>query len=265
MSTRQRRKLHQNLLNSQKDDPVTRSFLVDESINFRKSDSHTHQHAIKRKRKKKRIVTAVDDNGDEEPFLFLMVKVGLALACIFLMAYKTSTYFGLTSDKIISEEYTSGDDAYHALAKKENDNRDSQTQRLRTHELNQKKLERIIDSTISKHMNEKSFSNSSDSSDTRIPLILGPESKFDAYGLASRFTSQRTQKLSKFFTETLSLRGEFASRYGGENSSRAMLSRGLVTFYNSTTHELPIGLRHTANRMLEAKQDDRPFKMAFGG
>ena len=87
---------------------------------------------------------------------------------------------------------------------------------------------------------------------------LGEASRFDAYGLAERHAIEQTDD---FWRVALTMRKDFAERYGNENAARAILERALSTFGG----EKHLDLERTACRIREAKEQRRPFKFAFGG
>jgi len=84
--------------------------------------------------------------------------------------------------------------------------------------------------------------------------------KWDAFGVAEL----HHQEGSKFWKVSKIIREEFSQRYGGENSARALLERGLTTFGKST-QSIPSDLHETVCRIHRAKQESRPFSFAFGG
>ena len=114
----------------------------------------------------------------------------------------------------------------------------------------------------------------------------------DAYGISQilargRFassnhsTSHMNGNLSQFYNEASRMRKQFASLYGGENAARYLIHSGITSFQSSEMDEnqiglselfglkissnIPSGLKHTATRILEAKHNNRPFKIAFAG
>lgn len=98
---------------------------------------------------------------------------------------------------------------------------------------------------------------------------LTAESNFDAYALAERFHTNSTVN-TLFWQTAAGLRRQFAKLYGGENSARALLTRGLSIFgasliTNDSISSLPSDLRWTACRIQSARIEKRPFRFAFGG
>jgi len=85
----------------------------------------------------------------------------------------------------------------------------------------------------------------------------------------SSHRSNKSGDFSQFFIEVARLKNEFTKLYGGENSARFLLHSGITTFQPSGRREnqtdIPYGLTHTATRILNAKCNNRPFKVSFAG
>ena len=67
---------------------------------------------------------------------------------------------------------------------------------------------------------------------------------------------------------SLSLRAQFQRIYGGENAAKYLLQAGLTTFPDddaAPAEDLPSDLKHTACRLVRAREKQRPFRFAFGG
>ena len=101
---------------------------------------------------------------------------------------------------------------------------------------------------------------------------LGNASKFDAFAMAEKYEEEAKEKrgddniqYKSFWAIARSLREQFADTYGGENAARAILERSMTTFQNGTDSAPPGDLVHTACRIKQAKDEDRPFKFTFGG
>ena len=119
---------------------------------------------------------------------------------------------------------------------------------------------------------------------------------YNAYALAERYdpttllssstNNQNTSSSSSilaFWQAAQSLREDFASRYGGENAAKYILEHGLDGFFNTPSKDNnnnnnnnyhddtitmtvpPQSLLHTACRIQSARNQQRPFRMAFGG
>ena len=84
---------------------------------------------------------------------------------------------------------------------------------------------------------------------------LSEASRFDAYGIADKYGGT-----DGFWDVASTIRKDFSQRYGGENAARAILERGLSTFAEDQQD-----VEHTACRIRDAKENNRPFKFAFGG
>lgn len=108
--------------------------------------------------------------------------------------------------------------------------------------------------------------------------------KIDAFGIRDTLaeyntTTTQTSRITEFHEETSRLRQRFALDYGGENAARYLIHSGVTTFepankrisHTSTheifnhLHDIPSGLKHTALRLLTARQQNIPFKIGFGG
>ncbi|GAX11024.1 hypothetical protein FisN_2Lh553 [Fistulifera solaris] len=76
----------------------------------------------------------------------------------------------------------------------------------------------------------------------------------DPYTIAQRYFVEG----DPFWKAAQGLRTEFTERYGGENAARAILELGTSTFDWANAD-------HTACRIQRAKEEKRPFRIAFGG
>lgn len=85
---------------------------------------------------------------------------------------------------------------------------------------------------------------------------LSASSRFDAYGISETYGST-----GGFWDVAETMRNDFSKRYGGETAARAILERGMSTFAGESQKDI----EHTACRIRDAKQNNRPFKFAFGG
>ena len=84
-----------------------------------------------------------------------------------------------------------------------------------------------------------------------------------------RFGNQSEEKLREGIQN---IRSEFEDRYGGKVLAEGILQRGLIHPENrkirlpvSDQTEISLDLARTAERMLQALEEERPFVMAFGG
>lgn len=89
----------------------------------------------------------------------------------------------------------------------------------------------------------------------------------------------KLQHHEEFYHEVSQLKKEFIARYGCENAARYLIHFGVTTFQPSEhidyvdntifdahdMNNIPSGLKHTAYRILIAKQQNRHFEIAFGG
>ncbi|KAG7338165.1 hypothetical protein IV203_026033 [Nitzschia inconspicua] len=109
-----------------------------------------------------------------------------------------------------------------------------------------------------------------------LPVFdLSPSSHWDAFGsfktlhssqnlqVAQQQQQQQQHDQSAFWNASVQFQQQYALLYGGENAARMLLDRGLTTF--STGGEVPSDIVATACRFHEAKREQRPFVMAFGG
>jgi hypothetical protein len=96
---------------------------------------------------------------------------------------------------------------------------------------------------------------------------LGEAARYDAFGIAESHQQSETDSITKTFWSTAeSLRNQFAELYGGENAARAMMQRGLSVFpLNPDFQSPPSDLISTGCRILQAKEEQRPFRFTFGG
>lgn len=60
------------------------------------------------------------------------------------------------------------------------------------------------------------------------------------------------------------IRKEFYDRYGGESEAKAMLEKGIISAAETGANEKK-AIRHTAERILLARQNTKQFVMSFGG
>lgn len=112
------------------------------------------------------------------------------------------------------------------------------------------------------------------------------KAEMDAYGITSQILARHTTTINantstSFHDEALRLRDQLTTLYGGENTARYLIHSGVSTFQPSTDfaietrydtilkkydlQNIPIGLRHTAARLLDARNNNVPFKVSFGG
>lgn len=108
--------------------------------------------------------------------------------------------------------------------------------------------------------------------------------KIDAFGIRDTLaeynnTTTQPSQIIEFHEETSRLKQQFALDYGGENAARYLIHSGVTTFEPSNErisqtsihemfhqlHDIPSGLKHTVLRLLTARQQNRPFKIGFGG
>jgi len=125
---------------------------------------------------------------------------------------------------------------------------------------------------------------------TKFPeFSLDPQHlKGDAFGIRESIElihnyqtqSNRRSDLNEFYNEISRLKKQFASLYGGENAARYLIHSGVKTFHPSgdnnhfnserisdayNMRDIPPGLKYTAYRIFSAREQNRPFKIAFGG
>ena len=140
----------------------------------------------------------------------------------------------------------------------------------------------ILASPIAKRTGEEASVHAPNNA-TQFPAFrLNPASaKYDAFGIRDELAKSKrivnSDGLDEFYEEISRLKREFASRYGGVNAARYLLHSGVTTFDPSADgnvghafdaynlQNMPSGLKHTAHRLLSARVQGRPFKVAFGG
>lgn len=82
---------------------------------------------------------------------------------------------------------------------------------------------------------------------------------------SNQISTDRFQSAKKIISSIIQ---EFHNRYGGEEASMAMLSRGIIEAATlaSKDHDSPLpSKQHTAERIILAMQNDKRFIMSFGG
>jgi len=109
---------------------------------------------------------------------------------------------------------------------------------------------------------------------TTLPVFkLNPNRlQSDAFRMHDKFAkdnSNNYKQHDEFYLEISRLKKQFTSIYGGENVARRLIHSGVTTFTasndNFDIHHIPSGLKYTAYRILSARQQNRSFKIAFGG
>jgi hypothetical protein len=95
---------------------------------------------------------------------------------------------------------------------------------------------------------------------------LSESSKYDVFGIIDLLDTDATNH-PDFWMAVSGLKERFAESYGGENAARMLLDKGLSTFGKPGEEEgaIPSDVLHTACRMKDAKESNRPFAIAFGG
>lgn len=80
------------------------------------------------------------------------------------------------------------------------------------------------------------------------------------------------QQQTTFWDTAQAIRQDFVDLYGNQDTARALLDRGLTLQNNgngnhavSSSSSMPMDLQQTACRLRHAQQEERPFRMAFGG
>ncbi len=89
-----------------------------------------------------------------------------------------------------------------------------------------------------------------------LPVFeLSEAAQWDAYGILAKIPLNDT---SMFGQVAKGLRERFAERYGNENIARMLLDKGMTTYGNDDVSA-------TACRLHRAREEKRPFRVAFGG
>lgn len=194
------------------------------------------KHSIRRRNGQKR---RRNDNNDE-PFIYLTIKVGAYILCV-----------GWVITQIIIVFWS--DVSLH-------------------HTINIRKQPMDVKYTTIESKRER----------TSLPLFKLDSKRLqsDAFGMHDRFAkdnSNNYKQNDEFYDEVSRLKKQFTSIYGGENAARCLIHSGVTTFTasddkymsavdnNFDTYDIPSGMKHTAYRILSARQQKRSFKIAFGG
>ena len=197
------------------------------------------KHSIRRRDGQRR---RRNDNNDE-PFIYLTIKVGVSILCV-----------GWVITQIILVFWS--DVSLH------------HTTNIRRQSMDVKYHDTTIESERER---------------TSLPFfkLNSKRLQSDAFGMHDRFAKDNSNNYKQhheFYNETSRLKKQFTSIYGGENAARYLIHSGVTTFStaldgnymsavdsNFDTHDIPSGLKYTAYRILSARQQNRSFKIAFGG
>ena len=226
---------------------------------------------MKRKTKQRKRRRATTSQA-EEPFIVLLAKVGLTLLVLCAVSWKS--YRWIYPYQPPPDMSAHGDDDDFAGIPNANANSNNNIQKGKPGAHTPKKDD--DDFRLATEQQE--------SPETPPPLPLwdlGTASHFDAFGVAERyhllnFAANTNTNTTAFWQAADSLRKKFAQAYGGENAARALLERGLTTGTTNTTAKnktaatataatIPPDLMQTACRIQQATDEQRPFRMAFGG
>jgi len=178
-----------------------------------------------------------NDNNDE-PFIYLTIKVGVIILCV-----------GYVITQIILVFWS--DVSLH------------HTTNIRRQSMDVKYHDTTIESKRER---------------TTLPFfnLNSKRLQSDAFGMHDKFAKDNNnyKQHHEFYNEIYRLKKQFTSIYGGENAARYLIHSGVTTFpasdnnisaNNFDIHNIPSGMKHTANRILSARQQNRSFKIAFGG
>jgi hypothetical protein len=230
------------------------------------------------KRKRRRRQRSEDD----PPFVVLVLQVGTVLFLLLVMTYHF--YLFLYPSAMSSNDITvfaDGDDnteeqlqaEYHNGVDAANgDQALKQEQALKLSELLHPKDDN------NQHKQPLLKNETAKPRKTAPPLPhfnLSAFSQWDAYGMVDKLqalsqnnqpTRNDTMSYDKFWNATASLQQQFSKLYGGERASRMLLDQALTTFRDAVEEaSFPPDIVATACRLHQAKQEHRPFRMAFGG
>ena len=197
------------------------------------------QRRLKRRREERR-------HNDDEPFVYLTIKVGVCILSLGWVVTQVHLFFsGIPS---YSHSIREAIDAQYADGSlKENRNN-----------------ERVATFPV-------------------FDLDAG-RSQSDAFGINDNIETNNDKHqlsgLDEFYNEVSQLKQQFISLYDGENAARYLIHSGVTTFNPSGNdnhvnadnifdaydmQHIPSGVKHTAYRILSARYQNRPFKIAFGG
>ena len=90
----------------------------------------------------------------------------------------------------------------------------------------------------------------------------------DPWSIAETYLNNITNpsiKMKKFIKTASQLRDDFSSRYGGKNSAREVLKRGLYLFESDGNGALSGNIAKLASRILRTQKKGEPFIISFAG
>jgi hypothetical protein len=219
------------------------------------SNNNSNSNRANQRRKRK------SPRPKEEPFWFLTLQVGTALLVLCLATFHLhqwlwpdSTLFSRVEQESSSSTYDDDTGAQGASEQEEQLNAllDAASEQERIDLQKLQLANEKLEVTLATPPPQPVFE-------------LSKASKYDAFGIVQELTAPEHNN-PDFWRVSNGLKRRFAATYGGENAARMLLDRGLSTFVESGSHSgIPSDILQTACRMHEARQEKRPFRMAFGG
>jgi hypothetical protein len=199
----------------------------------------------------------------EEPFWFLTLQVGTALLVLCLATFHLHQWLWPDStlfSRVEPESSSAYDDGTGAKGASEQEDQlnalldaASEQERIDLQKIQQQLAKEEIEVTPA--------------TPPPLPVFeLSKASKYDAFGIVQELGASE-QNNPDFWRVANGLKRRFVATYGGENAARMLLDRGLSTFVKDggPSSGIPSDILHTACRMQAARQEKRPFRMAFGG
>ena len=196
---------------------------------------------------------------DEPPFYILVLQVGTVLWMICLATYHLHKWTGGSSVSTTTTTTTN----YNDDDTTDDDGISNPVMEQMIQEREQaKKLETLLEK---QEMEEDPIPETA----PPIPTFdLSEASQWDVFGIMDKLSfdddnnnnATASKNYKTFWNAAQGLRRRFADQYGGENAARMLLDKGLTTYFSDG-----VDIRSTACRLQKAQQEQRPFRLAFGG
>jgi hypothetical protein len=237
-------------------------------------------------------------DDSELPFYALVLRVGMTLGLIcvtFASMYRYMVPAGSWDPRLNftgpADWDDDDDETMVRLTGGEARDRQKQQQQQQHHSILSKKVPNLLQQQADPlGLDRRGQATDSETKEKADPIIQTPpplprftlseSSTYDAYALSARFRGSRpARSASKSSSELFwqSVRGllrEFSEQYGGKESARAILDRGLWSSGSASNRSAGMaGLERTACRVLRARRARAssatnrlpPFRMVFGG
>lgn len=190
-----------------------------------------------RRRRHKRRRRKQSHDEEEESFLCLFLRTGTVIAFLWLSSWSVYRHFVPYRDPAVVSTVLDDDDVIYYS--------------------NARQAAGAVNHAVAQNVTIPPLPTFDISPRTRL---------WDAHALARRRT---TFSSPLFWEEAALIRDNFTEWYGGDEvTARALLDRGLTRYSNKDNDKsdvMPRDLQHTACRLMRAKQENRPFVLAFAG